>query len=80
MLDLIILLFATSVMLAGIPVGNALAKYTKEELASGQKWFKIVCAVAIAGGLWGAIVRNDALMFGLFFIGIVASRNLKKKE
>ena len=61
----------------GIPIGNFLAKMTKEELNSGKKWFKRIVFVCLIGGLIGLILRNDILMFSLFFIAIVTSRSLR---
>ena len=66
------------ILLFGFPVGNYLAKKTKEELKSGQKWFKLIILASLIGGLIGLIFRNDVLMFSLFFIAIVTSRSLKK--
>ncbi len=61
----------------GIPIGNLLAKWTKEELEGGRKWFKILIVVSLIGGIWGLIFENDVIMFSLFFIAIVTSRSLK---
>jgi len=74
MLELII---GVVILILGIPIGNLLAKYTKEELKSGQKWFKIIIILSLIGGLVGLFIGNDVLMFSLFFIAIVASRSLK---
>lgn len=59
-------------------IGNSLAKYTKEELTSGKKWFKIIVLTSIIGATVGLILKNDALMFTFLFILIVTSRSLKK--
>ena len=65
-------------LLLGIPIGNLLAKLTKEELKSGQKWFRWIIVICFVGGFWGLISGNDVLMFSLFFIAIVTSRSLRK--
>jgi len=67
---------ATLVLFLGIPIGNLLRKYTKEELKLGKPWFKIIVFVGLIGGIIGLIVGDDALMFSLFFISIVTSRSL----
>lgn len=65
-------------LLIGIPIGNFLAKITKEELKYGQKWFKLIILTSLIGGFVGLIIRNDVLLFNFFFIAIVTSRNLRK--
>ncbi len=78
MQEVINLLIGIAVLLLGIPIGNYLAKQTKEELKSGQKWFKLIIIISLIGGLIGLIIGNDALLFTFFFIAIVTSRSLKK--
>jgi len=65
-------------LLLGIPIGNILAMKTKEELRGGQKWFRIILGASLAGGLIGAVFKNDTLMFSFFFIAMVTSRSLRK--
>lgn len=72
------LLIGTLVLFLGIPLGNFLAKRTKEELKPGKKWFKIILILSLAGGLIGLILKDDVLLFSLFFIAIATSRSLKK--
>lgn len=62
----------------GIPIGNLLAKSTKEELKQGKKYFKVLIILSLAGAVAFLILGNDALLFGLLFIAIVTSRSLKK--
>jgi len=62
----------------GIPIGNILARATKEELKQGKKWFKILIIICFLGALIFLIFRNDALLFTFLFIAIVTSRSLKK--
>ncbi|MCW8965629.1 MAG: hypothetical protein OQK82_02940 [Candidatus Pacearchaeota archaeon] len=76
--ELTILPIAPIILVLGIPIGNLLAKYTKEELKKGQKWFKLMLLISLIGGFIGLIIGNDILMFTLFFIAIVTSRSLKK--
>ncbi len=80
MQEFVELLIGVGVLLLGFPIGDYLAKITKDELKQGQKWFRIVVAVGLAGGLAGLIIGNDFLMFGFFFIAIVTSRSLKRKK
>jgi hypothetical protein len=62
----------------GIPIGNLLAKVTKEELKSGKKYFKILIILSLIGAVVFLIIRNDVLLFSLLFIAIVTSRSLKR--
>ena len=59
------------------PVGNFIAKITKEELISGKKYFKIILFASFVVGIFGLVLQNDALLFTMFFIAIVKSRSLK---
>jgi len=76
-MELMNLIFSIIFLLIGIPVGNFLAKITKEELKSGRKWFKLIISVSLIGGLIGLFIGNDVLLFSFFFIAIVTSRSLK---
>jgi len=64
------------VLLLGIPIGNYLAKVTKEELKAGKKWFRRIVILSLVGVLIGLIIGNDTLMFTFAFIAIVTSRSL----
>lgn len=66
------------VLILGIPIGNLLARHTREELKSGQKWFKRIVLLSLAGVLIGLMAGNDVLLFGFSFMAIVTSRSLKK--
>ena len=66
------------VLILGIPIGNFLAKKTKEELKDGKKWFKLLIVLSLIGGFIGLIIGNDTILFTFFFIAIVTSRSLKK--
>jgi len=65
-------------LLLGIPIGNVLAKMTKEELSAGQIYFKSIVILSLIGVLVGLISRDDVLLFSFSFIAIVTSRSLKK--
>ena len=68
------------VLAFGIPIGNFLAKMTREELKSGQIWFKIIIIFSIVGAVLALVFRDDVLLFTLPFIAIVTSRSLVKKK
>ena len=65
-------------LVLGIPIGNVLAKMTKEELKSGKKWFKLLIMLSLIGALVFLILCNDALLFTFLVIAIVTSRSLNK--
>ncbi|MFQ5531750.1 MAG: hypothetical protein ACE5ES_04000 [Candidatus Nanoarchaeia archaeon] len=69
-----------AILLLGVPIGNYLAKHTKEELKVGQAWFKIIIILCVIGSVGGLIARNDVLFFGFLFIAIVTSRSLNFKK
>jgi len=64
-------------LLLGIPIGNLLARFTKEELKAGRPWFKAIVYLSLFGGMLFLILKNDFLMFSFFFFAIVTSRSLK---
>jgi len=78
--ELFKLLIGAFVLILGFPIGIVLARWTKEELKSGQKWFKRIIFISLIGGFIGLILRNDFLMFSLFFIAIVTSGSLLKSK
>ncbi len=78
MLEILKILIGILVLILGIPIGNLLANYTKEELEEGKKWFKRIVFLGLIGGLIGLIIQNDVFMFSFFFIAIVTSRSLKR--
>ena len=61
----------------GIPIGNLLARATKEELRGGRKYFKLLIISSLIGALIFLILEDDVLLFSLLFIAIVTSRSLK---
>jgi len=80
MQDFIKILIGIVVLFLGVFIGNLLAKNTKEELKTGQSWFKIIIILSLIIGVIGLIIGNDVLMFAMFFIAIVTSRSLKVKK
>jgi uncharacterized membrane protein YfcA len=64
----------------GIPIGNILAKNTKEELKDGKKWFLLLILISFIGAVISLAYREDALLFTFLFIAIVTSRSLGKKN
>lgn len=78
--EFIQLLTGLVVLVLAIPIGDGLAKITKEELKPGEKWFKTLVLIGLLGGLTSLVLEHDALMFTFFFIAIVSSRSLKPKK
>ena len=72
------LLIGTCVLILGFPIGDLLAKKTREELKAGKKWFKIIVYFSLIGGVAGMLIRNDVLMFSFFFMALITSRSLRK--
>ena len=77
MQETIKLAIGIAVLLLGIPIGNLLAHYTKEELKHGKKWFRRTIALSLVGAIIGLIIGNDVLLFTFCFIAIVTSRSIK---
>lgn len=80
MASFISLLIGIFVLALGFPIGNYLAKETKEELKDGQLWFKLIIIASMIGIVFGLGLRNDALFFTFSFIAIVTGRSLKVKK
>lgn len=76
--ELINIIIGIVVLILGIPIGSLLAKYTKDELKSGQRWFKLLIIISLIGAVISAVLQNDVLFFGFLFIAIVTSRSLIK--
>ena len=72
------LLIGVAVLALAFPIGDILAKKTKEELKAGKKWFKIIVYASLFGGIIGMLIRSDVLMFSFFFMALVTSRSLRK--
>jgi hypothetical protein len=73
------ILVASIILLLAIPLGNYLAKKTKEELKKGKLWFKIIIVISLIGGVISLFQKNDTLFFTFLFIAIVTSRSLDIK-
>lgn len=78
--ELLRLIIGVLILTLGIPIGNLLAKVTKEELKQGQIWFKLIIIIVLAGAIFALIFKEDVLLFSLLFIAIVTSRSLLKKK
>ncbi len=76
MQELVKLLIGVVFLILGIPIGDYLRRITLDEQESGRKWFKILIAFSVAIGFYGLIIGNDWILFTMFFIAIVTSRNL----
>ena len=68
------------ILILGFPIGNLLAKYTKEEINGGRRWLNTLSLLGLLGALIGLIIGNDAILFTFAFIAIVTSRSLPKKR
>lgn len=82
MQEIIKILIGFAFLALGIPIGNFLARQTKEELKDGRIWFKLIIIFSVVGAILGLIFKNDVLLFSSLFIAIVTSRslvNLSKK-
>ena len=73
------LLVGVGVLILAFPIGEILARKTKEELKDGRKWFKAIIYISLLGGVAGMLIRSDVLMFSFFFMALVTSRSLRKK-
>ena len=78
MQEIIKILIGIAILALGFPIGNLLAKKTKEELKTRKKWFKLIILFGLIGGGIGLLTENDIIMFSFFFIAIVTSRSLRK--
>jgi len=72
------LLIGVVFLALAFPIGNYLAKKTKEELKQGRRWFKLIVILSLIGGFIGLTIGNDVLMFSFFFMALVTSRSLRK--
>lgn len=78
MIEIVRFAIAILVLALGIPIGNYLAKETKDELKPGRNWFKLLILLSLIGAVLSLVFRNDALLFTFLFIAIVTSRSLRK--
>jgi uncharacterized membrane protein YoaK (UPF0700 family) len=68
---------AIILLVLGIPIGNFLARITKEELKSGKKWFKLLIFISLVSSIISFFIGNDPLFFSFLFIAVVTSRSLR---
>lgn len=80
MLEILKILIGIAILLLGIPIGNLLAKKTKEELKAGQKGFRRIIIIALICSVIALVTRNDVLFFSFLFIALVTSRSLLQKR
>jgi uncharacterized membrane protein YwaF len=80
MLEILKILIGIAILLLGIPIGNLLAKKTKEELKAGQKWFRRIIIIALICSVIALVTKNDILFFSFLFIALVTSRSLLQKR
>jgi hypothetical protein len=80
MKEILSIIIGIAVLALGIPIGNILAKNTREELGDGKKYFILLIFLSLIGAIISLIFREDALLFALLFIAIVTSRSLKKRR
>ena len=74
--DFIRLIIGVFILVLGVPLGNFLAKMTKEELKKGKNWYGLIILVCMIGSIISLILWNDYLLFTFLFIAIVTSRSL----
>ena len=79
-LEILLLLL---ISLAGIPAGLLISKYTKEELKSGKKWFKILMILMAAVILISFILISNIDQRSLIitvsgFVFFLAGTSLRK--
>lgn len=80
MQEILKIVIGIAVLLLGIPIGNILAKNTREELKGGRKWFNLLILISLIGAIISIIIGEDSLLFAFLFIAIVTSRSLGKRR
>ena len=66
------------VLLLGFPIGHYLAKFTKEELKAGQKWFRLIIIISLICATVSLVIGSDVLLFSFLFLVIVTGKSLIK--
>jgi hypothetical membrane protein len=74
------IIFGAGVLVLGIFIGKVLARMTEEELSYGRPWYVLVTFSSLFIGLIGLFTKNDFIMFGFFFIAIVASQSIRESK
>lgn len=77
---LISLIIGISALVLGYPLGLFIACAAKEEIESGQRWFKIIIIASLVGAFACLILNVDALFFSFLFFTVVTSASLKHKR
>jgi len=80
MQEILKILIGIAVLAFGIPIGNILAKNTREELKDGRKWFVLLILLSFIGAVIALIFGEDSLLFTFLFIAIVTSRSLGNRR
>jgi len=71
------------ILILGIPVGLLISWYSRDELISGRKWFKILIIFSTILGIWGLLIKFDYIswtagfMIIISFTALIKSRNPK---
>lgn len=71
---------AVIMLVFAVPIGDLLAKITKEELRLGKKWFKILVVSSLMLSILFLFIGKQDLFFTLLFIAIMTSRSLETKR
>ncbi len=80
MIEFFKLIIGICVLILGIPIGMLISRWTKEELHSGQRYFKFLVWIGLIGGIVGLVIGSDVLLFTMFFISVVTSESLIKRK
>ena len=70
------LLIGIAILILGVPIGDFLAKNTKEELDSRKNLFKTIILTSLIFSIVSLILQKDFLLFGFLFVAIITSRSL----
>lgn len=65
------------VLLTAFPIGDYLARITREELKDGKKYFKLILIASVLGTILGIILMKIELIFWFLFVMIVTKRSLR---
>ena len=65
-------------LVLGVPLGNLLARITKDELKQGKKWFKLLILISLISAIASLFFKKDILFFSFLFIAVVTSRSLRR--
>jgi len=80
MADIINIIIGIIVLFLGIPIGNYLSKFTRDELKSGQRWFKLIIIFSLIIAFIGLFIGDDVLFFSFLFITIVTGGSLRNQS